>query len=437
MTRCLARPASFVTLPLAALLALLPITAAAYDRAAIRSAYEAAKAAHDKKDWPAMLAESRTLVSLAPRSTRAAYALACAQSLNGQKAEALASLARLADSGVRFDLTADADLAGLRDLPEFAEVVARMKALDTRIGASTPAFTLPEKDLLTEGVVHDPKTGAFFVSSVHRRKILRVARDGQVSDFVAEGAGLFSVTALAVDPTRRSLYVSTKAQPLMMGFRKEEDGQWAVVEYDLETAKPRRRLVTPNSEGAASDLALGPDGQLFGADPDGGRIYVAKPDATAFAVLVDGGPIVSAQGMAVSKDGRFLFVADYAQGIARVDLKSRAVVLLPTPDTLVTTGIDGLVVAGDSLVGIQNGIEPHRVLRLRLDAAAEAIVEGTILERASPYFDEPTLGTLVGSDFYYIANSQYGAFDENGKPDEARLKAPAVLKLRLPWLEGH
>jgi hypothetical protein len=140
--------------------------------------------------------------------------------------------------------------------------------------------------------------------------------------------------------------------------------------------------------------------------------------------------------MAVSKDGRFLFVADYVQGVVRVDLASRKTVLLETPPRLVTTGIDGLVVAGDSLVGIQNGIEPHRVVRLKLDPAGERIVEGTVIERANPHFDEPTLGTLVGRDFYYVANSQYGAFGEDGRPDPARLKPPVVLKLPLAWLEG-
>jgi hypothetical protein len=41
----------------------------------------------------------------------------------------------------------------------------------------------------------------------------------------------------------------------------------------------------------------------------------------------------------------------------------------------------------------------------------------------------------VGKDFYYVANSQYGAFGEDGKVDEARLVAPVVLKLALPWVE--
>jgi hypothetical protein len=140
--------------------------------------------------------------------------------------------------------------------------------------------------------------------------------------------------------------------------------------------------------------------------------------------------------MAVSPDGRFLFVADYLQGIARVDLKHGEVAFLPPPEELLTSGIDGLLLAGDSLVGIQNGLRPHRVVRLELDPAHSRITGGSVLERAHRRFDEPTLGVVVGDALYYVANSQYGHFDENGSPDLERLREPVVLRLTLPWLAG-
>jgi len=40
----------------------------------------------------------------------------------------------------------------------------------------------------------------------------------------------------------------------------------------------------------------------------------------------------------------------------------------------------------------------------------------------------------VGNNLYYVANSQYGAFGDDGKVDEARLRAPVVLRLSLPWM---
>lgn len=198
----------------------------------------------------------------------------------------------------------------------------------------------------------------------------------------------------------------------------------------------RRTLPPPEADGQVSDLALGPDGTLYVADPQTGRVYVLKSGSDRLERLVDVGPIASAQGMAVSSNGKSLFVADYRQGIARLDLATGGLRFLEAPQNLPLTGIDGLVLAGDSLVGIQNGLEPHRVLRLRLDPTGDRIVEGTILERGNPAFDEPTLGVVVGRDFYYVANSQYGVFGEDGRPDPSRLKDTVILKLPLDWLTG-
>jgi len=424
------------TLVVVGLLAAAPAARAeGPDRDAIREASAAARSAYDGKDYAGFLLHSRALAAIAPRSTRALYNLACAQSLTGDAAGATATLDRLANWGVAFDIEADTDFDSIRETEGFRDVARRMAALGEPIGSSPVAFTVPERDLLAEGVAHDPKTGLFYVTGVHRRKIVRLDAAGRASDFVTEGRdGLFSAIAVVVDPARRSLWVTTEASPLMVGFRKEDDGGSFLMEYDLETAGLRRRLEPPVPGGRVSDLALGADGTLYAADPVAGRVYRLPPGGDRLEVLVASGPIVSPQGMAASADGRVLFVADYIQGIARMDLATRVVTFLETPESLLVTGIDGLVLAGDSLVGIQNGLRPHRVLRLRLDPSRERIVEGTILERAHPRFDEPTLGVVVGDHFFYVANSQYQHFGRDGSPDLDQLQEPVVLRLALPWL---
>jgi sugar lactone lactonase YvrE len=209
-----------------------------------------------------------------------------------------------------------------------------------------------------------------------------------------------------------------------------------VLEFDLDSAQLRRRLVPPVAGGSVGDLALDGGGTVYVADPEAGRIYSAPPTASGLDVLVDAGPITSTQGLTVAADGQHLYAADYLRGIARVHLASGRVQLLEAPDRLALTGIDGLVLAGDSLVAIQNSLNPHRVLRLRLDPSGTSVVSGEVLERRNPHFDEPTLGVRVENDFYYVANSQYEAFDRQGRPDPARLREPVILRMRLPWLEG-
>jgi sugar lactone lactonase YvrE len=425
------------TLVLAGLL--LATLAAARAPAQVREAAgrerAAAAEAYERRDFAAFLAHSQALVDLLPTSATARYNLACALSLTGDATGAVAALEWLAQRGVAFDVDADSDLDPVRAAAGFPAVAARMRDLARPLGDGDLAFTVPEKDLLAEGVAYDPRTGAFFVTGVHRRKIVRVDASGRARDFVPEARdGLCSAQAAVADPARRALWVSSGCSPLAAGAPPEERGRSWLLEYDLDDATLRRRLAAPVAGGRVSDLALGPDGTLYAADDGGGRVYALGPKEDALRVLVAAGPLVSPQGLAVSSDGRDLFVADYTRGIARVDLATGTVALLPAPDDVLLTGIDGLVLAGDSLVGIQNGLRPHRIVRVGLDPERTRVLGATVLARALPEWDEPTLGVLVGSDLYYVANSQYRLFADDGTPDLARLRPPMVLRLRLSWM---
>jgi sugar lactone lactonase YvrE len=418
----------------AALLAAAVAVSPQDGRDELRRLYEQSQAAHRAKDHTAFLAHSRRVAELAPRSTRALYNLACAHALTGGGAEAIRLLERLAAMGVAFDPAADEDFASLRTSPEFQAVVRSMAGLSEPVGKSEVAFQLPEKDMI-EGVVHDAKTGAYFVSSVRRRKIVRVASDGAVRDFTAEAQdGLGSVMALGVDPARRALWVTTAATAWMRDARKEDEGRSWLVEYDADSGTLRRKLGPPAAatDGHLSDLVLDKDGGVTVADPDTGRLYALAPDAKELSVLLEPGRIASPQGMAWSADGRWLFVADYTQGVARVDPRDRSVTYLEAPPDVTVNGIDGLLLAGDSLVAIQNGIRPHRITRLRLDPEARRILDVAVVERANPRWDEPTLGTLVGKDLYYVGTSQYAKITDAGV-DEAKLQQPLIFKTRLEW----
>jgi len=67
------------------------------------------------------------------------------------------------------------------------------------------------------------------------------------------------------------------------------------------------------------------------------------------------------------------------------------------------------------------------VLRFCLDERRERITKVVVLERAHPEYGEPTLGVVVGNDFYYVANAPWGLTADDVPP-------PAVV-LRLP-LDG-
>jgi hypothetical protein len=404
-------------------------------REEIRRVDREARVAHEKKDYATFLSASRRLVELAPRSTRALYNLACASALSGSTDAALSLLERLTRMGVYFDVGSDGDLASLRNEDRFRTVSSRMKALEEPLGGATEAARLEEKDLLTEGVAYDPKTGDFFVSSVHRRKVVRISANGKAVDFVPEGAdGLLSAVGLALDRGRRSLFVSSMGTPYAKDMAKDRAGTSEVLEYGLDDARLRRRIAPPAAPTGASvsDLTLGPDGILYAADPATGGVYHASTEDGSFRVLVPPGSMGSAQGMTLAPDGATLFVSDYTSGIWRIAPTTGEAHVLAAPDDVALTGIDGLVYYRGSLLGIRNGFRPHAIIRLRLSSRLDRIERVDVLERSDPRWDEPTLGVLADGALVYVARSQYRRFSEDGVPG-AELAEPILLRLDLDW----
>jgi hypothetical protein len=187
--------------------------------------------------------------------------------------------------------------------------------------------------------------------------------------------------------------------------------------FDLGSGDLVRRLELP-SDGAPhslGDMALGPDGTLVLSDSRSGELWRLRPAGKALELLVPRDVLVSPQGIAFPPDGKRVLVADYARGIAQVDLATGAVTWLPQPRDLAASGIDGLVLTGRDLVALQNGIRPPRVLHLRLDRDHAAIERWSVIEAGTPMLSEPTHGVAVDGWVYYIANAGWDRLEEDGR----------------------
>ena len=101
---------------------------------------------------------------------------------------------------------------------------------------------------------------------------------------------------------------------------------------------------------------------------------------------------LAAQGLTFSPDERRMYVADYSRGVVAVDMAARTAAPLETADSVLALGIDGLYYHKGALIGIQNGVEPHRVVRLELSGDGTRIIRSVPVERAHPQYIEPTLG---------------------------------------------
>jgi sugar lactone lactonase YvrE len=383
------------------------------------------------------------------------YRLAKVEAASGNNSTALDWLTIFSKSGLTFaNLTADPDFAAVRDNQAFRAAVARLDAARQPVTSSKPLVKLPEPDLVAEDIAYDAATRRFFVSSVRHGKIVAIDVKGQAgkghagkghaatdhaatdhaADFVPEGQrDIWAILALRADSKRRALWATTVAMPEALAFTAAADGRSALLEYDLDSGKLLHRYdVQEPGKHALGDMTIGPAGDVYVSDGSG-AVYHLDQARRGLELLVAPGTFRSPQTPALAPDGSRLFVPDYSRGIGILDLKTKSVKLLEHPPELSLAGIDGLYLAGASLIAIQNGTAPPRVIRISLDAGLTRAVNWQTMEANWPGLGQPTHGVLVGRDFHFIANSGWDQLGDDGKlKPGAEFSAAEIRVMRLP-----
>jgi hypothetical protein len=363
-------------------------------------------------------------------------ALARAAMRGADHAGALAALETYAAMGLTAEVAQDSLFAPLAADSAFARITARLAGNAAPLARATLLHRFADTALLTEDVAWDASHHRWLVSSIHQRRIVSVDSLGHETDFLAPGTPRpWGVFALGVDRARHRLWASMAATPESDSLADADKGRTALACYDLDrgTLVHRWELNVAGESHVLGDLTLGPRGEVYITDSIGGGVYRAVAGKDSLQTLLAPGSFSSPQSPVLAPGGKRLLIPDYSRGIAALDLAKHTVRWLAQPADLAAAGIDGLTLWNGQLIAIQNGVEPHRVLALALDAKFERITSWRVLEQASPSLGEPNHGTLIGNEFVLIGNSGWERVGDDGKlgADAATL-APALLRLKLP-----
>jgi DNA-binding beta-propeller fold protein YncE len=304
---------------------------------------------------------------------------------------------------------------------------------------SQVAFTIPEKDLIPEGIAHDPVTRSLFVSSTYKRKIVRVDREGVSRDFVAEAQdGLLGVVGMKVDARRRELWaISSHAgeNMPMKNMVAGEHGRSAIFKYDIKTGKLIKKYVLDNQPQPhfLNDLTINAQGDVFISDSLTHSIYTITRKNDGLELFITHDQVRNPNGIDLSPDGKLLFVAARG-GAAIINTGTKEVGFAPVPNDQ-PFWADGLYFHHNSLIAVGWRDGRHAVTQYFLNKRLDRIEGFKVVEDEHPAFSQPTTGVLVGNELYYIANSQLQLFrrlfaskDEVGL---AGLKDVIVLKAAL------
>lgn len=294
---------------------------------------------------------------------------------------------------------------------------------------------LADSTLWPEGVDRDPRTGDFYVASVRHRTIVRVAKDGRERElWPRDDRRLGAMLGVRVDPRRPVVWATTSGIPQSSGWVPADSAIAALLRIDARTGRILRRWdlpVAPRGH-VLGDLALGPRGDVYFTDSYHPVLYRLRPGADTLEQFTH--PLFrSLQGISPTGDDRFVYVADYSRGLLRARLSDGDVRRLGVAGGTDTRGCDGIVLHRGALVAVQNGAAPARVVRFVLNAAGDSIVTAQTIDRNPVLAPEPTIGTMMGDRFVYVANSQWEEYDDAGrlKPG-ARLTRPRLVAVPVP-----
>jgi sugar lactone lactonase YvrE len=354
----------------------------------------------------AAIAELTSEVTRNPSDRASIYTLAAYHAHAKQPDDAIRWLTRLDQLGWDHGIAAE-DFRTL-DTPEFRAVATRLDAQQPKVSRAVRAFTLAgHSAVVPEGITWDPVDDVFYVSGIQTRNVLRVDRSGNPTEFVKEAQdGMLSGLGLKVDAERRLLWVISTTTRDMRGYQEGPD-QSMLAAYDLRNGQLVRKIdATP---AWLNDLVLMRDGSLFATDTMRGKVMHLPAGADALEIWAEG--LKYPNG--IESDGTTLYVAD-SKGLHEFDIAGRTRRTFEANTAL--AGIDGLSLAGATLIGIQNALGAPRVIRIDL---ASATVE--VLESKNDVFEIPTTGVVARDGYYFIANPGLRAAGKVGDPVMLRI----------------
>lgn len=409
---------------LIAILAFISLPAQAQD--IYRAAMNEASAAFKSEDWDTLNSSLDTAQAARPWSLYVYRNRILARMLAGREADALALAEKAAARGLSLNLAGHPAFDRLKAIPEFASIAARMEKNLQPVGDATVLFDDGPADLLPEALAFDAN-GAAYIGSVRTGVIMKRTDDGEFSNIEYKPVGgIFDLEIRG-----EKIWAAVNNQLAYRGPGVEEPFA-AVMRIKGEYASAVIKFGVSDDISLFGDIEVDRKGTIYASDSLTPHIFRDTNGDAGFNIFASDPRFVNLQGIALDEKKKRLFIADYLAGLFVVDLKTGAVTQLQNQADAHLGGIDGLYYYNGGLIGIQNGTTPQRIVQIELDRNATRVTRFTTLQANLVGWNEPTHGAVYEDVFYYIATSNWPAYDDEGALREgAELKPLTIMSLPL------
>jgi hypothetical protein len=333
--------------------------------------------------------------------------------------EAVRDIRWLRERGYVLSPGAQAQLAAMLPPEQGDELRALFADAPVPLTSSSSFALVPANAALVESVLFDPANERLFATSIVSRSLFVRTGDAAWHTDSLPGAG--SLGGIAIDEKRGLVWIASGVYEVTP---EAETAFRGLIALDRQSLEERARIAAPDGV-SLSDIAVGPDGRVYASDPEGGGVYVTGLEGDRLDTLVWPGVLRSPQGIVPHPGGHVVYVSDYRYGLASIQ-RSGVVTRVESDIPILLDGIDGMWWHDGNLIAVQNGINPMRIVALRIER--NRVVEQRTIERASRAWTEPLGGSISDGKLVYVANGQWDRFGPGGAPVDGKPAVPTEIR---------
>ncbi len=285
-----------------------------------------------------------------------------------------------------------------------------------------------EKDLIPEGIAIDPVSQKVYLNSLKNAKIVRCNLDGSNAEEFLSSHEFGYLSGFGMTIQGNTLYA------LGNGLSKENNTSILLL-LDIASGKLIHSYTLDNGNFVyLNDIAVDSKGTVYITDSEGSDIYTVNRATNQLEVFFSNDEVKHSNGIAISDNDRYLYLASYASGIRILDIANKKLVNQPN----VFKGIDGMKYYQNHLIGIVNAkrdLSQNGVFQFKLNDAGTEILSETKIANFKNPSDIPTTFAIFGDYMYFVADSQMDLLDDktNEIIDSSQLENYQLLKKKLSY----
>jgi len=284
-----------------------------------------------------------------------------------------------------------------------------------------------EKDLIPEGIAIDADTKNIYLNSLMHSKILKCDLNGTNTTQVIgknehgylpgfgmtiKGDTLFALGNGLESNTNRSI---------LLLLNKRTGG--LIDSYTIHDS----------TQTYLNDIAVSAKNDLYITDSESNRIYTVEHSRNQLELFIESDEIAHSNGIAISDDNKYLYLASHRNGIRVVDIKTKEIINTPNKTY---AGIDGMKYYDNSLIGIVNARkdpDKNGLYRYYLNNEKTAIRGMEKMVPMGTEFKIPTTFDIYNGHVYYIINSQLDNFNQKTHQikDSTKLESYKILRKKI------